>query len=210
MVLCRKAWRVVCRLFPDAFPKDVPNPWVGVTMKNRVKKKPAVTRDEVYTFAHGCIERGEPEAAAVAVVCFEWLQRPENVIAGHIKWTGYRNPEPTIRVEHHKTGGTVDHPLEEMLPKGKVIKFYEEAEEILSHLPRRGVSMILREVEEGVSKPFAFSTMQHKVQRLRKEIGLPSIFTFDACRHGGMTDAGGNAQAPRSCAGERNGDVYSE
>jgi hypothetical protein len=90
VVLCRKAWRVVRRLFPDEFPQDVPNPWVGVTMKTRVKqKKPAVTRDEVYAFAHGCIEHGEVEAAAVAVICFEWLQRPENVIAGHIKWTGY-------------------------------------------------------------------------------------------------------------------------
>jgi hypothetical protein len=26
VVLCRKAWRVVRRLFPDEFPKDVPNP----------------------------------------------------------------------------------------------------------------------------------------------------------------------------------------
>ncbi len=97
--LCRKAWRVVHRLFPDEFAKDVPNPWLGVTLESRVKKtKPAVTRDEVYDFAHGCIAAGEPEVAAVAVICFEWLQRPENVIAGHIKWTDYRAPSaPTIR-----------------------------------------------------------------------------------------------------------------
>jgi hypothetical protein len=44
VVLCRKAWRMVRRLFPDEF-KDVPNPWVGVIMKTRVKtKKPAETR----------------------------------------------------------------------------------------------------------------------------------------------------------------------
>jgi hypothetical protein len=130
VVLCRKAWRVVRRLFPEEFPTDVPNPLVGVTMKTRVKaKKPAVTREEVYTFAHGCIGCGEVEAAAVAVICFEWLQRPENVIAGHIKWTGYRNPKATIRVEHHKTGETVDHPLDE-----NGVRFYEEAEEVLSHL----------------------------------------------------------------------------
>jgi len=42
-------------------------------------------------------------------------------------------------------------------------------------------------------KPFAFATMQHKVQRLRKELGLPSYFTFDACRHGGMTELEGHA-----------------
>jgi hypothetical protein len=30
--------------------------------------------------------------------------------------------------------------------------------------------------------------MQKIVQRMRKEIGLPSYFTLDACRHGGMTE----------------------
>src|SRR5262249_21917827 len=28
----------------------------------------------------------------------------------------------------------------------------------------------------------------HIVQRMRKELDLPSTFTFDACRHGGMTE----------------------
>jgi len=147
------------------------------------KKKPGVTRDQVYAFAYGCIEHGEVEAAAVAVICFEWLQRPENVIAGHIKWTGYRNPKPTIRIEHHKTGEILDHPLED----GEA-KFYEEAEEILAKVPRRGIPMILREVEAGVAKPFGFSTMQHIVQRMRVKLGLPKHFTFDARRHGGMTE----------------------
>ena len=94
-------------------------------MKTRVKKKkPAVTRDDVYGFAHGCIEHGEAEAAAVAVICFEWLQRPENVIAGHIRWSSFRTgPKPTIRIEHHKAGEIVDHPLED-----DDVKFYAEAE----------------------------------------------------------------------------------
>jgi hypothetical protein len=49
VLLCRKAWRVVHRLHPAEFPKDVPNPWVGVTMKTRVKlTKHAVNRDQVY------------------------------------------------------------------------------------------------------------------------------------------------------------------
>ncbi|UPJ78594.1 hypothetical protein IVB16_27490 [Bradyrhizobium sp. 183] len=190
VVLCRKAWRVVHRLHPAEFPKDVPNPWMGVTMETRVKLvKPAVTREQVYTFAHGCIDRGEPECGAAAVICFEWLQRPENVIAGHVKWTGYRTgPKPTIRIEHHKTGAVVDHPLEEKLQTGEVVKFYEDAEAVLSKLTRRGVPMILREVDKGVSKPYSFSGMQKIVQRMRKEIGLPTIFTLDACRHGGMTE----------------------
>src|SRR5205085_5126658 len=53
---------------------------------------------------------------------------------------------------------------------------------------RRGVSMILREVEDGKAKPFSFGGMQKIVQRMRKEIGLPPTFTLDACRHGGMTE----------------------
>ena len=48
--------------------------------------------------------------------------------------------------------------------------------------------MILREVEDGKSKPYAFSTMQHIVQRMRVRLELPASFTFDACRHGGMTE----------------------
>jgi hypothetical protein len=190
VMLCRKAWRVVHRLHPHEFDKSVPNPWVGVTMKTRVKlTKHAVTREQVYKFARGCIERGEPECGAAAVICFEWLQRPENVIAGHIKWSGYRTgPKPTIQIEHHKTGAVVNHPLQDTLADGSVINFYSDAEAILSHLKRRGLPMILREVGDGKAKPYSFSGMQKIVQRMRKEIGLPNEFTLDACRHGGMTE----------------------
>ena len=52
--------------------------------------------------------------------------------------------------------------------------------------------MILREVigvdKKTTSKLFSFSGFQKIVQRLRTEIGLPSTFTLDACRHGGMTE----------------------
>lgn len=85
--LCRKVWNVMRPLYPDVFPRPtsegVVNPWMSVVLKRRVKKKKhAVTREEVYKFAWGCIEKGRPEPAAVAVICFEWLQRPENVVAG--------------------------------------------------------------------------------------------------------------------------------
>ncbi|MCR6732848.1 MAG: hypothetical protein NVV83_01530 [Afipia sp.] len=190
-VCCRKAWRVVHRLHPAEFNKDVPNPWVGVTMKTRVKlTKHAVTRDEVYTFAHGAVALGEPEVAAIAVICFEWLQRPENVIAGSIKWNDYRGPaNPTkIIVAHHKTGTVAPHPLQETLPDGTVIKFYEEAEEILSHLKKRGVPLVLRAVDDDTSKTFSFSGMQKIVQRVRGKLKMSPLFTLDACRHGGMTE----------------------
>src|SRR6202043_1404317 len=95
---------------------------------------------------------------------------------------------PTIQIEHHKTGAIVNHPLEEKIEDGSVVKFYADAEAILSHLSRRGLPMILREVEDGKAKPYSFSGMQKIVQRMRKEIGLPVEFTLDACRHGGMTE----------------------
>jgi hypothetical protein len=194
VALCRRAWRVVHRLYPSEFDRGVPNPWDGVTIKRRTKaKKPAVTRDHVYRFARGAIELGKPEAAAAAVICFEWLQRPENVLTGVLRWPDYRSKEwpNAIKILHHKTGATVWHPLEEMVD-GATVQFYPEAESILTRLPRRGVPMILREVKtsNGVAfKPYSCSGFEKIVQYLREKIeGVPSYFTLDACRHGGMTE----------------------
>jgi hypothetical protein len=194
VALCRRAWRVVHRLHPAEFNRDVPNPWDGVTMQRRVKgKKLAVTRDQVYAFARGAIEYGRPEAAAAAVICYEWLQRPENVLAGVLRWPDYRSSEwpNAIKILHHKTGATVWHPLEDLVD-GLSVKFYPEAEAVLAKLPRRGVPMILREIKtrNGVAfKPYSYSGFEKIVQQLRKTIdGLPSYFTLDACRHGGMTE----------------------
>jgi hypothetical protein len=188
--LCRKAWRVVHRLFPHEFDANVPNPWLGVTLEVRAKaRKAAVTRDEVYAFAWGAIEAGYPEAAATAVICFEWLQRPENVVTGHMKWSDYRSPASpsTITVEHHKTGTVAPHPLEETGPDGPV-RFYADAEEVLAKLPRLGVPMILRDAA-GTARPWIYSSLNHVVVRLRGKIdGVPAHFTLDACRHGGMTE----------------------
>ncbi|TGN75933.1 hypothetical protein EOW77_0032205 [Bradyrhizobium yuanmingense] len=196
--LCRKAWRVVHRYFPAEFDKQVPNPWLGVTMKVRAKaEKPAVTRDEVYTFAWGVIDK-YPEIAATAVICFEWLQRPENVVMGHMKWSDYRAPNApsTIRVVHHKTNKIAPHPLEEETEAG-VVRFYPDAEEVLARLPKLGVPMILRQVGKNAKKergkegaiPWVYSSLNHAVARLRKKIeGVPAHFTLDACRHGGMTE----------------------
>jgi hypothetical protein len=92
-----------------------------------------------------------------------------------------------IRIEHHKTGAVVLHPLEETTENG-VILFYEDAEAVLARLPRLGVPMILRLVREGATKPYSFSGMQKIVHTMRDKLGLPSSFTLDACRHGGMTE----------------------
>lgn len=190
VALCRRAWRVVHRLYPREFDHKIPNPWDGVTIKRRVKgRKPAVTREQVFAFAIGALELGRPEAAAAAVICFEWLQRPENVLAGVLRWSDYRNEShPTaIKIIHHKTGAVVWHPLED----DDGTPFYADAEAVIARLPRRGLPMILREVPTeggGVFKPYSYSGFEKIIQQLRKQIGLPAHFTLDACRHGGMTE----------------------
>jgi hypothetical protein len=188
--VCRHAWRVVHRLFPDLFDKAVPNPWQGVTKKRRtLATKPAATREQVYAFAWGCIERGHPEPAAAAVICFEWLQRPENVIGGYLTWPDYRPVDypHALRIVHHKTGAVVWHPLEETAADGSA-RFYPEAEAVLARLPRRGVPMILQARKNAPSAPYSIMAMDKRVRKLRLALGLPSTFTLDACRHGGMTE----------------------
>jgi hypothetical protein len=92
-------------------------------MKTRVKlTKPAATREQVYVFAHVVLSAAKSSAAKSAVICFEWLQRPENVVAGHIKWTGYRTgSKPTIRIEHHKPGAVIDRQLESGILVGRAL-----------------------------------------------------------------------------------------
>ncbi|MCK1506879.1 hypothetical protein [Bradyrhizobium sp. 18] len=48
----------------------------------------AITREEVCRFACGCIKGGWPEPAAVAFICFEWLQRPEIVVTSPFEVAG--------------------------------------------------------------------------------------------------------------------------
>jgi hypothetical protein len=84
------------------------------------------------------------------------------------------------------------HPLEETVD-GEIIKFYAEAEDILSHLPKLGIPMIMRKIAKGegkgTAKMWSYPGVEKLVQTLRKRIdGVSELFTLDACRHGGMTE----------------------
>jgi hypothetical protein len=97
-----------------------------------------------------------------------------------------------VRIEHHKNKALVWHPLEETVD-GQIIKFYAEAEDILSRLPKLGIPMIMRKIEKGegkgTAKVWSYPGMEKLVQTLRKKIdGVSELFTLDACRHGGMTE----------------------
>ena len=74
------------------------------------------------------------------------------------------------------------------LPEDVRTAFYADAEAVLAKLPRRGIPMILRQMKKDAAKPYSFSGMQKIVHKMRDKLGLPSIFTLDACRHGGMTE----------------------
>jgi len=144
--------------------------------------KAAVHREAVYSFAWKAIEAGHPEPAAAAVIAFEWLQRPENIIGGHVTWPGYRGAAAPdqIRILHHKTGAVVLHPLSDPTT-GEL--FYADAEAVLARLPRRGVPMVLR----PNGQLYSVHRMGQVVRELADRFGLPG-FTIDACRHGGMTE----------------------
>jgi hypothetical protein len=183
--IAKRAWKVVFRLHPDQFNSKNVNPWEGLTRKGTTKAKPAVDRETCYAGAQALLKAGYPELAAAAVICFEWLQRPENVLGGYISWTDYHRD--AIRIAHHKTGEMVWHPLEATMD-GHVVRTYSEAEAILQHLPKRGTAMILRQLKDGTCKPWDQSDAGKVVRKVREAAGLPDIFTLDACRHGGMTE----------------------
>jgi len=177
----KTAWKLMQPHHPREFRKDVPNPWDGVQLVGRKRRqKAAHDRDDVYAFAWKAIEAGQPELGAAAVICFEWLQRPENVIGGYVRWTDYQ-PGRSIRIEHHKTGQVVQHPLVDV-EAGAL--FYEDAEAVLGKLPRRGIPMILRP-DGTIYDPTRFAQL---VRKVADAAGLPKTFSLDACRHGGMTE----------------------
>lgn len=47
------------------------------------------------------------------LICFEWHQRPENVLAGHMTWLdiGPADHPLQVRIVHHKTGEHVWLPV---------------------------------------------------------------------------------------------------
>lgn len=91
------------------------NPFEGVLKIGGSKTKVAATRAEAYALAEALKWIGEPHLGAAALICFEWLQRPENVLTGKITWRDYRSGDHPrhVHIFHHKTGEIVLQPLED-------------------------------------------------------------------------------------------------
>ncbi|MDF2234859.1 hypothetical protein P2H44_20045 [Albimonas sp. CAU 1670] len=193
IVILKAAWDVVQRLHPEAFPKG--NPFRGVTpVKRRKATKTPATRAQAYALAEALRGLGHPGLGAAALICFEWLQRPENVLDGALAWTDYR-PGASVRIDHWKTGETIDLAL----ASGGVALF-PEIEAYLATVPKLGAPVVCwtgdharrpgRRAEAPVARPYTHRHAHSVVARARKAAGLPDHVTLAACRHGGFTELG--------------------
>jgi hypothetical protein len=197
--IARRAWNVVQRKHPKVVREG--NPW---TMVERVRKKkrikPAATRVEAFALAAALKEIGEPHLGAAALICFEWHQRPENVLAGLITWTDYSPPDHVL-IRHGKTDEAVPLPLRDELGS-----FYPEIEAFLAELPKLGLPIVLTTGRRGPARPYSVEYAQRRVREARKHAGLGEHVTLDACRHGGLTeeaDAGATEQQMRAKSGHK-------
>jgi hypothetical protein len=120
------------------------------------------------------------------VICFEFLQLPENVLAGDVRCSDYRShaAPDAIRIEHHKTGANVLHPLVD--PK-EGSPLYPDAEAVLASVPKRGIPLVLKGAAgRDIRALYCDADGEDRAQG--RCAGLSKTFTLNACRHGGMTE----------------------
>ena len=140
-----------------------------------------------------------------ALICYEWLQRPEDVCKGRITWTDYRPPSRPreVQIFHHKTGERVWQPLDHIsvdVETGEEVvrALYPELEAMIERLPRTGVPLVMFTPQKGskdasgnrVGRLYSEPYSQHLIQTARAAKGIPAHVTLEACRHGGMTELG--------------------
>jgi hypothetical protein len=191
MGLMARAWDVVHRLYPATVPAE--NPFRGVELEHGKGTVRAASREETYALHAALIAAGEPYLAAVPLICFEWHQRPENVLAGHLTWADYKPSDRpnTVRIEHHKTGEMVPLPLSDR--NGAL---FPELTAYLDGLERLGVPIVLMKPERlrgakvAVPRPFLLRTARIRVRAAARAAKLPDYLTLAACRHGGITELG--------------------
>jgi hypothetical protein len=183
-----RAWDAVQRLYPKVIPEQ--NPFRGVELDNgRGTTRPA-TREEAYALHEALKAAGQLHLAAVPLICFEWHQRPENVLCGHLAWTDYRPAERpnAVRIVHHKTGELVWLPLSDQ--DGPL---FPELTSYLDELERLGVPIVLlkpKGKKPKPARPFKLRDARTRVRRAALKARLPSHLTLAACRHGGLTELG--------------------
>lgn len=203
--IARKAWNVVQRTHPQHFVGV--NPFFGLTRLSKTSTIQKATREEAYALSDAIKSDGHPHLAIVPLVCFEWYQRPENILAGYLRWTDYRPSERPnhVRIVHHKTDEVVWHPLDE---NGQ--RFYPELEVRLAELVRMAIPIVVTPGKRGIAHRYSFSYANRIVRKAARAAGIPEHVTMEACRHGGLTELGDaqlTEQEEMSLSGHRSPDA---
>jgi integrase len=183
-----RSWDVVQRLYPQVVPSN--NPFRGVEKDYGKGTTRPARREEAYALHDALVAAGEAHLAAVPLICFEWHQRPENVIEGHLSWTDYRSTDcpDAVRIQHHKTGELVPLPL--LDTEGPL---FPELTTYLDGLERLGIPVVLlkpKGKKPKPARPFKMRDARARVRRAAKNAKLPPDLTLAACRHGGLTELG--------------------
>lgn len=217
MMRLGRAWDVVARLHPQ----DVPNanPFRGVVLDHGNNTARPALREEAFALHQALLDAGEPHLAAVPLICFEWHQRPENVLTGSLSWTDWRPADRPnfVRIQHAKTGEEIWQPLID--EDGEPL--FPELTDYLDSLVRLGVPVVLmrpkRNRRDGggrLAKPpavlFTLREARARVRKAARAAGLPDWLTLAACRHGGMTelgDAGATEAEVMASSGHRTPDA---
>lgn len=107
------------------------------------------TRAEANALSEAVREHRYPHLAAIPLIWFEWLQRPENILVDYLRWSDYRPTERTkcVRIVHLKTGEIVWHPL-----NADGARFCPELEDYLSQLPRLTFPIVVSPGSRGPSR----------------------------------------------------------
>lgn len=185
VTVLRRAWRVTRRQYRQYFPAE--DPWGDLVRIEKVTMKRACSRKEAYALAKALREIGYPSLGLVALICFEWHMRPENILTGYIKWSDYRpraRPD-CVRLGHGKNDSEVWMPLE---AGGK--RIFAHLEDFIAGVPRVGPAMVMSMGERKEPDLYSFDYANRRVREARAHAGLSDYVTFDACRHGGMTELG--------------------
>jgi integrase len=187
-VLKHCALRIVGSSLPQSVP--VQNPFRGVEKDYGKGTTRPATRDEAYALHAALVAAGELHLAAVPLICFEWHQRPENVLQGHLAWTDYRPADrpDTVRIQHHKTGELVWLPLADS--EGPL---FPELTGYLDSLDRLGVPIVLmtpKGKHNKQARPFKLRDARARIREAAITANLAADLTLAACRHGGLTELG--------------------
>ena len=151
--------------------------------------KPA-TRAEMFALVQALDAIDHLGLGTAALIAFEWHQRPENILAGHISWSDYRPADRPneVCIFHRKTNERVWLPLEETLPDGAVRRFYPELEDRLATMHRQGVPIVLmRPYRKRPATIYNPKEASRHIRRARAAASLGAHVTLAGCRHGGMT-----------------------